>query len=220
MDFLKFVDLLQRRALWFTRLDQFPDPYEGLLTKPTAEFFAATRSRTGYRGGVNYEKFRKLRCVNCWHMNDYESAAMWDLYSKAGGVAIRSRFSRLAESFPATVPIRSWGIRGENVRYLDYETDITAGETSEGLIAHTPGFFCKRKSFEHEREYRLVISLEETEAENTGLSIPVLLEQLIERVVVSPNAPKWVAEVVDKEVAVHGLDVAVIQSDLYSPLLK
>jgi hypothetical protein len=33
-----------------------------------------------------------------------------------------------------------------------------------------------------------LISLEETEAENTGLSIPVLLEQLIERVVVSPNA--------------------------------
>ena len=104
MDFLKFVDLLQQRALWFTRLDQFPDPYEGLLTTPTAEFFAAARSRTGYRGGVNYEKFRKLRCVNCRHMNDYESAAMWDLYSKAGGVAIRSRFCRLAESFPATVP--------------------------------------------------------------------------------------------------------------------
>jgi hypothetical protein len=112
------------------------------------------------------------------------------------------------------------GNQGQNVRYLDYETDITAGETSEGLIAHTPGFFCKRKSFEHEREYRLVISLEETEAENTGLFIPVLLEQLIEKVVVSPNAPQWVAEVVGKEVAVHGLDVAVVQSDLYSTMLK
>jgi hypothetical protein len=175
---------------------------------------------TGYRGGVNYEKVRKFRCVNCWHMNDYESAAMWDLYSNTDGVAIRSRFSRLAQAFPGTGPIRSWGIRGENVRYLDYEVDLTAGETSEGLIAHTPGVFCKRRSFEHEREYRLVISLEEAEAENTGLFVPILLGQLIEQIIVSPNAPRWVAEVVRKEVAVHGLSVEVVRSELYSPLLK
>lgn len=47
MDFSKFVSMLQQKALWFTRLDQFPDPYEGLLTKPTAEFFEQTKWREG-----------------------------------------------------------------------------------------------------------------------------------------------------------------------------
>jgi hypothetical protein len=118
MDFPKFVSMLQQKALWFTRLDQFPDPYEGRLTKPTADFFEQTK----WRGGVHYEKFRQHRCVNCWHLNDYESAAMWELYSKADGVAIRSSLSRLLQSFPETVPVRQWGIRGDPVTYVDYDT--------------------------------------------------------------------------------------------------
>jgi hypothetical protein len=221
MDFMKFVDLLQRRSLWFTRLDQLPDPYEGSLTKPTEKFFDDwKRDQPGFRGGGNPEVFRKIRCVNCWHMNDYESAAMWDLYSKNAGVAIRSRIARLEPCFPSEVTGGSWGIRGDGVRYFDYENDLTAGKTSEGLVAMAFGWLCKRKSFEHEREYRLVISLESDEMESLGKFIPVVLEQLIEEVVVSPSAPKWVAEVVRKEVAVHGLNVEVVQSELYSPLLK
>jgi hypothetical protein len=220
MDFLKFVDLLQRRALWFTRLDQLLDLYEGSLTKPTVEFLAEVRSRTGSRAGVQHEKFRKVRCVNCWHMNDYESAAMWELYSKNAGVAIRSRISRLEPCFPPEVTGGSWGIRGEGVQYVDYENDLLAGETSEGLVAMAQDFTCKRKSFEHEREYRLVTSLEADEMESVGKFIPVALERLIERIVVSPNAPKWVTDVVRKESSIHGLNVEVVQSDLFSPLLK
>jgi hypothetical protein len=84
----------------------------------------------------------------------------------------------------------------------------------------TPDFICKRKSFEHEREYRLVICLEADEMENVGKCIPVVLEKLIEQIVLSPNAPKWVAAVVQKEVLLHGLSIEVVQSDLFSPMLK
>jgi hypothetical protein len=220
MDFLKFVDLLQRRALWFTRLDQLPDPYEGSLTKPTAEFFAEVRSRTGFRGGTHHEKFRKVRCVNCWHMSEYESAAMWDLYSKDAGVAIRSRITRLEPSIPPEITGGNWGIRGDAVRYVDYETDRLAGQNADGSVFMAPDFMCKRKSFEHEREYRLAITLEADEFESVGKHIPVILEQLIEQIVLSPNAPTWVTEMVRKEVSVHGLSTEVVQSDLYSPLLK
>ena len=220
MDFLKFVDLLQRSSLWFTRLDQFPDPYEGALTKPTAEFFAEVRSRTGFRGGINHEKFRKIRCVNCWHMSEYESAAMWELYSKVAGVAIRSRITRLERAFPAEVTGGSWGIRSNGVRYVDYEKDKLAGLDEAGSVLMTADYLCKRKSFEHEHEYRLVISLESGEDEKVGKHVPVLLDQLIEQVVVAPVAPAWVVEVVRKEVLNHGLNVSVVQSDLYSPLLK
>ena len=34
--------------------------------------------------------------VNSWHMNEYESAAMWDIYSTRDfGIAIRSTIKRL-----------------------------------------------------------------------------------------------------------------------------
>ena len=87
-------------------------------------------------------------------------------------------------------------------------------------MAHLPGFLSKRRSFEHEREYRVVIALEEEEKENIGVLISVLLDKLIEKVVVSPTAPKWVSELVRREVKVYELDIPVAQSDLYSPYLK
>jgi hypothetical protein len=200
--------------------DQLRDPYEGALTKPTAEFFADIRSRTGFRGGVNNEVFRKVRCVNCWHMSEYESAAMWELYSKDAGVGIRSSITRLESSFPPEVTGGSWGIRGNAVSYVDYEKDRVAALAIDGSVVMSADFFCKRKSFEHEHEYRLVTVLESDEYDQVGKHVPVLLEQLIEQVVVSPLAPTWITEVVRNEVRLHGLSVSVKQSDLYSPLLK
>ena len=67
---------------------------------------------------------------------------------------------------------------------------------------------------------RLVISLDEQEKERVGILIPVLLEKMIEKVVVSPTAPKWMAEMVCREVKMYELEIPVVQSDLYSPYLK
>ena len=220
MDFVGFVDLLQRHALWFTRLDQFKDPYEGFLTKPTAEFFAQVRSRTGFRGGVNQENWRRVHCVNCWSMREYESAAMWDLYSKEAGVAIRSRISRIEHSFPPEVTGGSWAIAGDAVRYVDYENENVARLDEDGSVLMTADFLCKRKSFEHEQEYRLTTTLEDDECDLPGKFIPVILDQLIETVVVSPTAPNWVAGVIRHEVGTYSLDVEVVRSDLYNPMPK
>ncbi len=220
MNFLRFVDLLQRRSMWFARLDQLRDQYEGALTKPTAEFFAEVRSRTGFRGGIKNEKFRQIRCVSCWHMSEYESAAMWELYSREAGVAIRSCITRLEKSFPPEVTGGSWGIRGNAVRYVDYERDNVAGFDEDGCVLMTADFMCKRKSFEHEHEYRLATILEEDERDSLGKLVPVLLETLIEKVIVAPTAPRWMSEVIRQEVRTYGLNVEVIKSDLYSPMLK
>jgi hypothetical protein len=135
-------------------------------------------------------------------------------------VAIRSCITRLERSFPPEVTGGSWGIRGDGVRYLDYERDNFAGLAEDGSIIMTADFLCKRKSFEHEHEYRLATMLESDEYESFGKHIPIRLEHLIEQIVVSPAAPKWMVGVVRKEVLTHGLDIGVEQSDLYSPLLK
>lgn len=45
------------------------------------------------------EKDKKRVFVNCWHLNEYESAAMWDLYLKnEEGVAIQTTFNRIKKS--------------------------------------------------------------------------------------------------------------------------
>ena len=40
---------------------------------------------------------RDCTAVNCWHINEHESAAMWDLYLKSNeGIAIQSTYQKLA----------------------------------------------------------------------------------------------------------------------------
>src|SRR6202040_560368 len=42
--------------------------------------------------------------VNCWHMNEYESDAMWRLYSTANEtICVQSTFKRLAEGLSSYV---------------------------------------------------------------------------------------------------------------------
>jgi hypothetical protein len=216
-DFLKFLDLLQRRALWFTRVDQLDDPCEGRLTKPTERFYSQRRRETGFRGGSNQEALRKMRCVNCWHINLNESAAMWKVYSTTCGVALRSRISRFETAFTEESPGGSWGVRSGPVTYGDFERDQIARPIEDGGGVITIGeFMWKRASFDYEREYRLCVALEDHERQQIGKHVAINLEKLIEGVYVSPAAPRWVFEVVRKEVQVHGLSTPVISSPLYT----
>ena len=220
MSFLKFVDLLQRRCLWFTRLDQFQDPYEGFLPEIISGR-SCGEPRT-VQPDFAYDSWRKTACANSWYMSDYESAAMWDLYSKDGGVAVTSRVSRLEQSFPPDFDSGAWGLYGNAVKYVDFETAQLQTIDAQDAVIRASELLCKRKSFEHEQEYRMLLTLEKDEQDRDirGKFVPVVLEQLIEEVYVSPTAPTWVAEVVRKAVQTYNLDVPVIQSDLYAPVVK
>jgi hypothetical protein len=220
MSFLKFVDLLQRRCLWFTRLDQFQDPYEGFL--PAIISGRSCGEPRTVQPDFAYDSWRKTACANSWYMSDYESAAMWDLYSKDGGVAVTSRVSRLEQSFPPDFDSGAWGLYGNAVKYVDFETAQLQTIDAQDAVIRASELLCKRKSFEHEQEYRMLLTLEKDEQDRDirGKFVPVVLEQLIEEVYVSPTAPTWVAEVVRKAVQTYNLDVPVIQSDLYAPVVK
>lgn len=220
MGFLKFVDLLQRRCLWFTRLDQFKDPYEGFLPEIISRL-SAGESRS-VQPDFTYDSWRKTACANCWYMSDYESAAMWDLYSRDLGVAVTSRVSRLEHCFPAEFDSGSWGLYGNAVKYVDFATAQLETIDAQGAVIRAAELLCKRKSFEHEQEYRMLMTLEKEEQKRDirGKLVPVLLEELIEKVYVSPAAPAWVVEVIRREVQTYRLDVPVIQSDLYEPVVK
>src|ERR1700737_2116393 len=96
MDHDKFSSMLKAHALFFCRSNKFKDPLEGNYTKGNVSIedlwiahqianggFGATPGseadmRTGYRLMLSAaHQDRSTTFVNCWHMNEHESAKMW-----------------------------------------------------------------------------------------------------------------------------------------------
>jgi hypothetical protein len=209
LDLAKFVSLISRRAQYFPQLAKLDDPFEGSLTTPFARWQAAfmAQIRQDHPNAPIYSEekmigWRKTRrhysYVNCWHLNEDESAAMWVMYGRvAHAVAIRSTIRRLVD---ATRSLQEPFYLGQ-VTYANYEEDSPpAGDFFSPL-------FMKRRSFEHEREIRALVS-DFTAVKNfdqtgefvansiRGRHIPTVLESLIERIYVAPQAPDWFYEIV------------------------
>ena len=214
MDLPKFISLIDENALYFTRSDKFGDPFEGSIPKETIRLRQETMKIAGMdeahrREWLDSSRWRQYVAVNCWHMNDHESAAMWNQYG-ASGVAIQSTYERLSN---AIVDPRSVFLG--TVTYLDYMTDAF----TEGNLFKP--FLHKRKSFEHERELRACVwssplvdgkpdwSIAPMEH---GCHVSVDAKRLVERVFVAPSAPPWFTRIVKSTVQKFGFDFPVLQS--------
>ena len=223
IDFTKFVSLLDKQALFFARADRLRDPFEGSYSKANIEL------RPIRYKGIPEDSFNEMQrqfssmskecirftIINSWHMNGYESAAMWELYLKSDeGVAIQSTFKRLKESF---LNHAEHDVYIGTVKYIDYETEWLP----EGFTFYP--FLHKRKSFEHERELRAIVQKFPTKGNkidytqeifDDGAYINVNLYTLIEKIFVSPTAPKWFNDVVKSIVNKYDLNKEVTQSSL------
>lgn len=203
LDISKFIWLLSYSALYFPRLDLMEDIYEGSLTHATVLSRNQMLAEKGHAGEINsveriFEKNRKTLFVSCWAMSEHESEAMWRLYCPSHqGVALQSKYSSLVD-FAATQPNHSMYIGC--VTYLNYETDYFAEGNLLAPVMH------KRKSFEHEKEIRLVAKAPSiwATADNSclqaGLSYPFDIEKYIDTIYVNPYAPEWYFDVVKKTV--------------------
>ena len=85
MDFTKFVSMLENQGLFFSRADKLGDRFEGTYPKAEFETWMKNSATIGVPAGATsahrkiMQAVRKWTVVNCWHMNDHESAAMWKL---------------------------------------------------------------------------------------------------------------------------------------------
>lgn len=212
MDFTKFVSLINSKALFFTRADKFEDPFEGAKglkknkkkwDKHYLDFFEQAYKNPPE--GVNFNKSdseikreakrllaqldnggmhdQKRTFINCWHENDFESEAMWKLYTKnmSEGIAIQTTYQRLYKALKKN-PSISIG----RINYIDYNKKFAGVNES---------FWFKRKSFEHEREIRAVYKDFKNESEY-GKAIDVDINILIQNIFVSPTAQSWFVDLV------------------------
>ncbi len=225
MDFTKFVSLIDTRCLFFTRADKFEDPFEGswplhnLKAMKNAPDELSTEDKEIYLKSYAHigrvsKSWLKFAAINCWHMNEHESAAMWKLYLKSDeGIAVQSTYNRLRSSITDNEHV-NLGV----VKYIDYETEWIDGRLN--LLAP---FVHKRKSFEHEREVRAMVTkwpnVEGTidanhETIGNGLMIKVDIEHLIEQIYIAPSTPDWFSDLVRAVINRYGYVFNVVQSKL------
>jgi len=203
LDFTKFVSLLENKHLYFSSVNDFNDPFEGSFSKINKIFrplINKAKCDTPEMMSEQVIEFRKKIYVNCWHLNDYESAAMWELYSKSDeSVCIQSTFKEYSSQLSGKANV------GE-VQYINYNDDY--------IPEHDPYlvFLYKRKSFEHEQELRGLIKSEDNT--KSGININIDIEKLIHKVYISPSAPKWFYELIEQIVKRYGYDFEVCQSSL------
>lgn len=218
MDFTKYVSLLESGSLFFSRSDLFDDPYEGATSHANATLRTMLYKNTGFATDTYAtmsafaEWVRQWTYINCWHMNEHESAAMWRLYSRTDeAVAIQSTYERLHSALPEEAYV---GV----VNYVDYENEFIQEGNSFWPFVY------KRRSFEHERELRAVIQDIPTSGEGIkvggtvnpeeGRMVPINVVDIIESVYVSPTSPKWFSELVSSLTQKYGYDFEVKYSAL------
>lgn len=201
MDFAKFVSLLTTSCLFLARADRLGDHLEGSFPRKSIEARLMRERQVANESEFN-KWMRQQVYVNCWHSNDVESAAMWRLYSDSKqAIAVTTTAQRLHDALPDRCYIAK-------VHYIDFDIETIP---DSGYV-HAQ-FFYKRKSFEHEREVR-VISLSGATAKSEGMQVDVDLSSTLLEIYVSPESPRWYSNVVTDLVKRCGFDFPVKQSTL------
>lgn len=210
MDLSKFLSMIGRKTLYFASAESFEDIFEGakgILERKGEwdEFYLAFFKKALQSvPGINSEDLtvkhiennatrllsemtaigeenRKHTFVSCWHHNEYESEAMWKLYSTnvSNALAIQTTYQQLYEALD-----KDPSIEIGKVKYIDF---------SKSFASINGPYWYKRKSFEYEREVRAIIRNHHA---HDGIEKEVNLEKLISAVYISPYAPKWFKDVV------------------------
>lgn len=188
LNFAKFVWLLEAGALFLPYTELFPDALEGGKQRPLTDAERARRQRAA---------------VSSWHASEHESEAMWRIYSPPQeALALRSTYERLRAGLPEYVRIHL-------VQYADHPL-----ASDDPLLP----FFFKRRAYEHEKELRAVLGRPPVGSnaieEDSGWQLPVKIDQIIERVYVSPFAQQWFYDLVQGVIRRYDLHIAVERSEL------
>lgn len=229
MDLSKFISMLIHKELYFASADTFDDPFEGakgvierknrwndfylnffreaILTAPGVELsklsneeIESNAKRLLSEIDLSGEADRKYTYMSCWYNSEYESEAMWKLYSMnvTDAVAVQTTVKHLYEALD-----RDPCIDIGKVRYIDY---------CKQFAPINGAYWYKRKAFEYEKEVRAV--LKKRGNTNIGVSMPVNIEILIDCIFISPYASKWFEDVVRSVTDKYGIKKPIKHSEM------
>ena len=224
MSFAKFCSLLDSEALFFALTGDMVDKYEGFICPPRPREHGDTHRQAEQDAYELLSSLARKTLVSCWTESEHESNLMWESYAGSEGVAIRTTFQRLQDSIRLVgEPPVTFG----RVEYVDY----SQGEVPR--LGLSP-LFHKRLEYRGEGEVRAVLpapspknwftgspvvvapdfSLDPDVDEQRGRYVPVNLEILVEKIVLSPNAKPWFAEVVQSAIRNSAVKARVTRSSM------
>lgn len=211
LDLSKFLDLLLSKKLFMSRSDKFEDQYEGTFSEPTYEEIRRI-AENNPKFLDYYKSHREKIVISSWHINEYESFAMWQIFTKNNeGLAIQSTVKRLQQALkPETKTTQFIG----EVNYIDYKKEYIPFDDT-----FFP-FLFKRKSFQYEREVRIISDVTQNNiVVNDGLKIDVDIHQLIEKIYIHPKSENWYKNLVIQLMEQLGFNFSIEKSDLESDIL-
>ncbi|MEY2921986.1 MAG: hypothetical protein RL108_608 [Bacteroidota bacterium] len=194
-----------------SRSDKFEDQYEGTFSEPTFE--EIKKLAINNPEFLNYYKtHREKVAISSWHINEYESFAMWQIFTQnSEGLAIQSTIGRLLKALEPEKNLKQY--IGQ-VNYIDYKKEYIPFDD-----LFFP-FLFKRKSFQYEREVRIISDTSDTSITiNDGIKINVDISQLIDKIYIHPKSENWYKNLVIELVSKLGFDIAIEKSDLESDIL-
>ena len=222
MDITKFISILQRRALFFCRLDKLEDKFEGTTAALNYQRRIDLRKKRRDVGNPTqtdeeifqmvkdiYEfeiKQKAVQTINCWNIFDSESAALWKIYSNfSKGILIKSTISNLINSFSNNKK----NIYLSKIEYLDYSKEVMPDENFFLSLVH------KQKAYSYEQEIRLIYSVSiddsvwshdwESEETQEGVYLNSDIDILIDEIIVGPYSPKWYLNLLEDLLLKYGL---------------
>ena len=239
MDLSKFLDILYRKALYFTRADRLDDPFEGSIPKINVEKFKNDITKnTLYHGiyktlkplikddNTEWEDIRKsvreFIGINSWNMNKVESSSFWKQYcSGSDGIAIQSTIERLKKCMtnePEPVYIGQ-------INYIDYSDDEMP------VISFLHQFLYKREVFADEKEVRAIVFLNQYDFSTLdpitietvrkleynnliGYHVSIDPEILIESVILAPSNEEWQKELLQSLINHYKFKLTICPSSL------
>lgn len=211
MDLSKFLDILISGKMFMSRSDKFEDQFEGTFSEPTFEEIKKI-SENNPKFLDYYKSHRENVVISSWHTNQYESFAMWQIFTKNNeGLAIQSTIGRLKEALQKEKHTQQY--IGE-VNYIDYKKELIPFDD-----AFFP-FLFKRKSFQYENEIRVISDVtSQNLIINDGLKINVDIDKMIEKIYIHPKSENWYKKLVIEVVSKIGFDFDIEKSDLESDIL-
>lgn len=225
MDFWKFENLINEKCLYFRRSDKLDDDMEGKYAEANRNFTTAMYERflkaypiqdSHEHRQTGNEAFRHAVFINCWHLNGFESAAMWKRFTKTeNSVVLRTTVRRLFQSISELDP---------KTKKMELKVVVSKVTYAQQTVprpewSHYGPFFYKDTKFMDERELRLITHPPENHAigeEDVAQRLPIDPVILIRQIVIHPRSSIDFGKKIEDFLQTKGLRIPVGKSKLAS----
>jgi hypothetical protein len=239
LDLHKLFDLVINRQLYFTRFDHFEDGVEGLsgyglglkyynYTEPITEkninknFDLSTQKQIIEDDKYKRQEYlrvltenQKTQFASCWFLGNRESIAMWKIYSRTDGVAIKINARQVIETvIPSANSYTNSDFKIMYFGKVDYK-NIWPFDPKEIIDCKFTGLK-KDKSYLHENEFRFVVAVstqDKNKYENFKLPFAELSKLEI-KIVTNPYMNNWQIGNLRILLSKFGLDSFIRQSEM------